>query len=82
VVLLDVGLQDKNSLRLAETVKNEMAESRVIVMDLLPVHEEILCSTSKDRRTSGVRNRNPCACSHHACRLARRNNVTSTPLQR
>ena len=41
VVLLDVGLQDKNSLRLAETVKKEMAESRVIVMDLLPMHEEI-----------------------------------------
>ena len=41
VVLLDVGLQDKNSLRLAETVKNEMADSRVIVMDLLPMHEEI-----------------------------------------
>jgi DNA-binding NarL/FixJ family response regulator len=41
VVLLDVGLQDKNSLRLAEAVKKEMAEARVIVMDLLPVHEEI-----------------------------------------
>jgi DNA-binding NarL/FixJ family response regulator len=40
VVLLDVGLQ-VNSLRLAETVKREMADSRVIVMDLLPVHEEI-----------------------------------------
>ena len=40
VVLLDVGLQD-NSLRVAETVKNEMADSRVIVMDLLPAHEEI-----------------------------------------
>jgi DNA-binding NarL/FixJ family response regulator len=41
VVLLDVGLQEKDSLRLAEIVKKEMAESRVIVMDLLPVHEEI-----------------------------------------
>jgi DNA-binding NarL/FixJ family response regulator len=41
VVLLDVGLQDKSSLRLAETVRKEMADSRVIVMDLLPVHEEI-----------------------------------------
>ena len=40
VVLLDVGLQD-NTLRVAETVKKEMADSRVIVMDLLPVHEEI-----------------------------------------
>ena len=41
VVLIDVGLQDKNSLRLAETVQKEMADCRVIVMDLLPVHEEI-----------------------------------------
>ena len=40
VVLLDCGLQ-VNSLRVAETVKKEMADSRVIVMDLLPVHEEI-----------------------------------------
>jgi DNA-binding NarL/FixJ family response regulator len=41
VVLLDVGLRDKNSLRLAEAVNKEMADCRVIVMDLLPVHEEI-----------------------------------------
>jgi DNA-binding NarL/FixJ family response regulator len=41
VVLLDVGLQDRNSLRLAETVKKEMADACVIVMDLLPAHEEI-----------------------------------------
>ena len=41
VVLLDVGLQDKNSLRLAETVKKEMADAKVIVMDLMPMHEEI-----------------------------------------
>jgi DNA-binding NarL/FixJ family response regulator len=41
VVLLDVGLQDRNSLRLAESVKKDMVDSRVIVMDLLPVHEEI-----------------------------------------
>jgi DNA-binding NarL/FixJ family response regulator len=41
VVLLDVGLQDKNSLRLAEAVQKDMADARVIVMDLLPVHEEI-----------------------------------------
>ncbi len=41
VVLLDVGLQERNSLRLAEACKKEMADVRVIVMDLLPVHEEI-----------------------------------------
>jgi len=41
VVLLDVGLQDRNSLRLAETVQTDLPDARVIVMDLLPVHEEI-----------------------------------------
>lgn len=41
VVLLDVGLHDRCSLRLAETVQRELADSRVIVMDLMPVHEEI-----------------------------------------
>ena len=42
VILLDVGLQDNSSLRLAESVRTEMADARVIVMDLLPVHEEIV----------------------------------------
>ncbi|MDB4879873.1 MAG: hypothetical protein JWL60_1319 [Gemmatimonadetes bacterium] len=41
VVLLDVGLQDGNSLRLAESIRGELPEARVVVMDLLPVHEEI-----------------------------------------
>ncbi len=41
VVLLDVGLENRNSLRLATKVQKEMADCRVIVMDLLPVHEEI-----------------------------------------
>ena len=41
VVLLDVGLQDGNSLRLAEAIRETAAGSHVIVMDLLPVHEEI-----------------------------------------
>lgn len=41
VVLLDVGLQDGNSLRVAESVQKELVDTRVIVMDLLPVHEEI-----------------------------------------
>lgn len=41
VILLDVGLPDAQSLRLAGMVKTSMPESRVIVMDLLPVHEEI-----------------------------------------
>ena len=42
VVLLDVGLEDENCLRLAQTVQKEMADSRVIVMDLLPAHEEVV----------------------------------------
>ena len=41
VLLLDVGLHDRNSLRLAESVQKDIADARVIVMDLLPVHEEI-----------------------------------------
>lgn len=41
VILLDIGLQDINCLEVVETVRKEMAESHVIVMDLLPVHEEI-----------------------------------------
>jgi len=42
VVLLDVGLWDDDSLRVAETVKKEWPESKVIIMDLLPVHEDIV----------------------------------------
>lgn len=41
VVLLDIGLQDANCLQVAETVRKEMANSEVIVMDLLPIDEEI-----------------------------------------
>jgi len=41
VVLLDIGLQDTNPLEVAETVRKEMSTAEVIVMDLLPVHEEI-----------------------------------------
>lgn len=41
VVLLDIGLPDTNCLQVAETILNEMPDSLVIVMDLLPVHEEI-----------------------------------------
>ncbi|MFI5234466.1 MAG: LuxR C-terminal-related transcriptional regulator [Gemmatimonadales bacterium] len=42
VVLLDLGLRNGDSLRIAERVKKEFPESRVIVMDLLPVHEDIM----------------------------------------
>lgn len=40
VVLLDLGLRSGDSLRLAERVKREFPEAKVIVMDLLPAHEE------------------------------------------
>lgn len=42
VVLLDVGLEEQDCLRLAETVQQELARLRVIVMDLLPAHEEVV----------------------------------------
>lgn len=41
VLLLDAGLQDGNSLRFAESVREEMPEVRVIVMDLVETHEGI-----------------------------------------
>jgi DNA-binding NarL/FixJ family response regulator len=42
VVLLDLGLRNGDSLRVAERVGREFPDSRVIVMDLLPVHEDIM----------------------------------------
>jgi DNA-binding NarL/FixJ family response regulator len=42
VVLLDLGLGHGNSLRVAEEVKKELPESKIILMDLLPVHEDIV----------------------------------------
>lgn len=42
VILLDVGLWDDDSLRVAETVRKEYPDSRVIIMDLMPMHEDIV----------------------------------------
>ncbi len=42
VVLLDLGLRNGDSLRVAEKVRRDFPESGVIVMDLLPVHEDIM----------------------------------------
>ncbi|MBS1517451.1 MAG: response regulator transcription factor [Bacteroidetes bacterium] len=42
VILLDIGLRSQNSLLMVETVKKEFPEARVIVMDLVPVHTDIL----------------------------------------
>lgn len=42
VVLLDLGLGHGDSLRVAEQVRKDFPESKVIVMDLLPAHEDIV----------------------------------------
>ena len=42
VVLLDLGLRNGDSLRVAQKVRKELPTSKVIVMDLLPVHEDIV----------------------------------------
>lgn len=42
VVLLDLGLGHGSSLRVAEEVKKEFPDTKVILMDLLPVHEDIV----------------------------------------
>lgn len=41
IILLDVGLQDGNSLRLAEAIRKELPAAGLIIMDVLPVHEEL-----------------------------------------
>ncbi|CAN5601927.1 response regulator transcription factor [soil metagenome] len=41
VLLLDVGLEDEDSLELAQRIRTELPGIRVIVMDLLPVHEDL-----------------------------------------
>ncbi len=42
VVLLDIGLSTGDSLRIAAKVRAEFPEAKVIVMDLLPTHEDIV----------------------------------------
>lgn len=41
VLLLDVGLEGEDSLDLAQRIRTELPGIRVIVMDLLPVHEDL-----------------------------------------
>lgn len=41
VVLLDIGLEDHNSLSLTATVRREVPSARVIVMGLLPLQEDV-----------------------------------------
>ncbi len=42
VLLLDVGLRDQDSLQLAALLKDAMPEAHIILMDLIPVNEEIV----------------------------------------
>jgi len=42
VILMDLGLRNGDSLRVAGEVRATFPEARVIVMDLLPVHEDIV----------------------------------------
>jgi DNA-binding NarL/FixJ family response regulator len=42
VLLLDVGLRDQDSLGVAATLKEQHPDAKIIVMDLLPVNEEIV----------------------------------------
>ena len=42
VLLLDVGLRDQDSLRVAASLKKELPDAMIIVMDLIPVNEEIV----------------------------------------
>ena len=42
VLLLDVGLSDDETLRIAKDLVRQAPEMRIIVMDLIPVTEEIL----------------------------------------
>ena len=42
VVLLDLGLQKQNSLRLMELIKKEIPDTKVIAMDILPEETDII----------------------------------------
>jgi DNA-binding NarL/FixJ family response regulator len=42
VILLDIGLGQSSTLPVAERIKKEFPQSKIIVMDVLPVHEDIV----------------------------------------
>jgi DNA-binding NarL/FixJ family response regulator len=42
VVLLDLGLVKENSLKLMSLLQEELSEAKVIVMDILPEHVDIV----------------------------------------
>ena len=51
VVLLDLGLRNGDSVNVAARVKKELPDCRIILMDLLPINEEIM--TFVDAGVSG-----------------------------
>ncbi|MBU1699530.1 MAG: response regulator transcription factor [Candidatus Eisenbacteria bacterium] len=42
VVLLDTGLRSQNSVRVVHSIKTELPETQVIVMDLIPVQVDVV----------------------------------------
>jgi DNA-binding NarL/FixJ family response regulator len=42
VLLLDVGLRDQDSLRVAAGLRKELPDAKIIVMDLIPLNEDIV----------------------------------------
>ena len=42
VVLLDLGLRNQNSLRIAELIKKDFPKAEIVVMDLIPVQAEVV----------------------------------------
>jgi two-component system response regulator DegU len=42
VTLLDLGLRSQNSLQVVKSIKKNSTETKIIIMDLVPVHEEVL----------------------------------------
>lgn len=42
VILLDLGLRSHNSLHVVEMVKKEFPDAKIVVMDLTPVHADVL----------------------------------------
>jgi len=42
VVLLDLGLRSQNSLKVVELIKKQYPRAEVVVMDLVPAHEDVI----------------------------------------
>ena len=41
IVLLDLGLRNRNSLQLVKLIKKDFEETRIIVMDLIPLQADV-----------------------------------------